>query len=381
MRRAEEIPDNCDKEPVHIPGGIQPHGVLLVLRATDLVIVQISANCFDWLGTTREALLGVPIVELVGVANAEGVRALVSHNDSSGHPRRIFSFTPERACAAAGNLDVTAHLANGAVVLEMERAGAMDADQLRDAYRVLNGAVARLQTAATLHDFCQAVTDEVAKLTDLDRVMVYRFAQDNSGWVCAETKRADLEPFLDFHYPAEDIPKPAREMFTKIWLRSVPDILCASSAMVPTTDPHSGKQLDMTFCFLRGVSPMYAEYVKNMRVRMSLTMSIRREGRLWGLIACHHHTPKVIDHPVRAACELLAQVVSLQVKSIEDRENAAYRDRQDNGLALLRARGIAGCARTVRFGQWQAGPSRLDRRRGCSLSRRGLSTGAGKRAA
>jgi light-regulated signal transduction histidine kinase (bacteriophytochrome) len=325
---ANTTPDNCDREPVHLPGFVQPHGVLLVLRPDDLVIVQVTENSAPWLGIAPADLLGQPIETVVGRENADSLRTHAAREPLENDPRYVFSFTPRfspHPTTGAGprELDVTAHLADGALVLELE-ATARSQQKASDIFGLVNGAVARLQATQSLRTFCQTVTEEVARLTGLDRVMVYRFADDDSGWVFAETTAKGLEPLLDLHYPAEDVPKPARDIYNKIWLRPLPDAQAEPVQLIPVVNPHTGKPLDMTYCFLRGASSMYKEYLKNMGVRMSFTMAMHHNGRLWGLIAGHHSEPKVVPHAIRAACEFLAQVVSLQLRAAVERYDAEY---------------------------------------------------------
>jgi light-regulated signal transduction histidine kinase (bacteriophytochrome) len=295
-----------------------------VLRPSDWVIVQVTQNSAQWLGITPKDLLGQPVQAVIGQAYTDSLRSLSAREQLENNPRYAFSFRPQSAAGAASHeLDVTVHLSDGSLVLEME-ATARSRETSLDAFGLVKGAVARLQAVQPLRGFCQQITEEVSRLTGLDRVMVYRFAEDDSGWVFAETKRDGLESLLDLHYPAEDVPKPARDIYKKIWLRPLPDAQAEPVELIPLVNPDTGKPLDMTYCFLRGASKMYTDYLKNMGVRMSFTMALQRDGRLWGLIAGHHYEPKVIPHLVRAACEFLAQVVSLQLRSAEDRDDAEY---------------------------------------------------------
>jgi PAS domain S-box-containing protein len=321
-------PDNCDREPIHVPGCIQPHGVLLVLRPSDLVIVQVTQNSAQWLGSTPKDLLGQPVHTVVGKTNADSLGSHAAEGRLENNPRYIFSFTPlctsqPLSGATLPELDVTAHLSEGALVLEME-ATARSQERASDVFGLVKGSIARLHAAQSLRAFCQGITEEVARLTGLDRVVVYRFAEDDSGWVFAETIRPGVESFLDLHYPAEDVPKPSREIYKKIWLRPLPDAQAEAVEIVPLMNPDTGKPLDMTYCFLRGASKMYTEYLKNMGVRTSFTMAMQHDGRLWGLIVGNNYEPKVLPHPIRAACEILAQVVSLQLRSAQDRDNAEH---------------------------------------------------------
>ena len=338
MKTADVTPDNCDKEPIHIPGCIQPHGVLIVVRSDDLTIIQVSENCDHWLGKTPDELLGQPVVEVVGQANVSTLREMLDQNHLENNPHYAFSFVPQ--ANSASPLDVTAHVSSGSLILEMERTGRTDGGPPLDYLQLVKEALGRIQRAVSLQHFCQTVTEQVAELTGLDRVMVYRFDEDFSGWVIAETKRDGLESFLDLHFPAIDIPKPARDIYQKIWLRPLPDARAVSVEVKPLVNPDTGRPLDMSYCFLRGASKMYTDYLENMRVRMTLTIAIKRDDKLWGLIACHHYQPRVVPYQIRAACEFLAQVVSLQLKSAEEREHLAYKNRIQAGYDGLLSRAL-----------------------------------------
>ena len=161
--------------------------------------------------------------------------------------------------------------------------------------------------------------------------MVYKFHADGHGEVFAESTQPGRSPWLGLHYPAEDIPRPAREVFRRTWLRPIPDMSDRLAEMVPLLNPDTGKPLDMTHCFLRGVSKMCTEYYRNMGVAATLTMSIRRGDDLWGLISClHYEEPIYHSYQIRAACEFFAQVISLQHGAAQDREDHAYQMTQDN---------------------------------------------------
>jgi len=182
-----------------------------------------------------------------------------------------------------------------------------------------------MQAANGLREFCRRVAEEVRALSGLDRVMIYRFHADLHGEVFAEAKRGDLAPWLGLHYPEGDIPRPAREIFKRIWIRPLPNAAGPLVELVPLANPDTGRPLNMTHCALRGASVMYTEYLANMGVAASLTLPILRDGELWGLIACHHYTPTHFPYQMRAACEFLAQVATLQLKSAEQSEQLVYR--------------------------------------------------------
>ncbi len=313
---------NCDDEPVQTPGCIQPHGCMLALRRGDLAVLQVSQNSAAWTGREPQDLLGLPAAVVLGDEVAARLRELVD-----GEP---LERNPYYAGVAAGLLvpaDVTAHLNGGALLVELEPADGGRGNV--DYYSLVRRAMARLAAAPTLEDFCRAAAEEVRDATGLDRVMIYRFHADASGEVVAEAKRPDLHSWLGMRYPASDIPRPAREIFKRIGVRPLPDAGAEPCEMVPLVNPDTAMPLDMTHCALRGASVMYTEYLQNMGVGASLTMPIRREGELWGLIACHHYTPTSLPVPVRSAAEFLAQIVSWQVRHAEERGHLEYRARVD----------------------------------------------------
>ncbi len=312
----------CDTEPVHMPGCIQAHGALLVVRLPDLMILQASENSAQYLGEPPKNLLGEPLIKVLGTVRLTRLRDMLK--TESLESNALYAFTlPAKGGVAA--LDVCVHTLAGVAVLEFEALGRESGALQGDYFGLVKAAVSRLQTGVGTLTFCQKVADEVRGITRLDRVMVYRFHADNHGEVIAESKQANLAPWLGMHYPEGDIPKPARDLYKRIWVRPLPNAASALIELVPLANPDTGQALNMTHCALRGASVMYTEYLANMGVAASLTMPILVDGELWGLIACHHQTPTHFPHQVRAACELLAQVASLQLRSTDHIERLDYR--------------------------------------------------------
>lgn len=316
---------NCDSEPVRTPGCVQAHGALLVLRLADLVVLQASDNVQAVLGHPVESLLGSPVTIVIGVELAVQLRTLLARRSVDQSPLYLSTLPAHHPDGGAYDaLDITVHTIDGIVILEFEpsRVDAVEPDH----YALVRKMVARLQSATSLLHFCDLAAAEIRDLTGMDRVMVYRFHEDGHGEVFAESKRSDLAPWLGLHYPAEDIPKPARDVFTRSWLRPIPDMNHALAEMVPLVRPDTGNPLDMTYCHLRGVSKMCTEYYRNMGVGATLTLSIRRGDHLWGLFSCLVYSrTSYLSCQVRAACEFLAQVVSLQHNAAEDKDSLAYR--------------------------------------------------------
>lgn len=325
MRHGLDI-TNCDSEPVRTPGCVQAHGALLVLRLADLCIVQASDNVLAVLGHTVKELLQQRVSTVIGADGEQRLSALLAGQATDCNPLYLLTLrAPGTASSGSTELDVTVHTIDGAVILEFESTGRL-APANDDAYAIIKKTMARLQSAETLLQLCDLAAAEIRALTGMDRVMVYKFHEDGHGEIFAESKRPELASWVGMHYPAQDIPQPARDLFSKTWLRPIPDMSDALAEMVPLANPDTQQPLDMTYCYLRGVSKMCTEFYRNMGVAATLTLSIRRGDKLWGLISCTYAAaPRYLSYRVRAACELLAQLVSVQHNAAEDREQEHYR--------------------------------------------------------
>ncbi|MCX4247078.1 ATP-binding protein [Paraliomyxa miuraensis] len=313
---------NCDREPVHTPGCIQGHGVLLVLRPADRIIVQASENTETLLGAAPDELLGGGVAAAIGVEAEDRLRGFLASEPTDRNPLRVMTLPASRERPP---LELTAHTIDGVVILELEPSAPREEGE-PDYYALVRTTTARLRATRTLAELCDVICRDVRALTGLDRVMVYKFHHDDHGEVVAEDKRAELPAWKGLHYPSDDIPRPARRIFERIWVRPVLDVSAPLAEIRPLLDPETGAPLDLTHCALRGASIMYTEYLRNMRVTASLTMSLREEGRLWGLIACHHYEHAArVPYALRAACEIVAQVASLQLQWVAERDRMARR--------------------------------------------------------
>ena len=314
MNEEQVTLDNCEREPIHIPGAIQPHGALVACRATDLAIVQISANAPAFFGEPAETLLGRPVSALFGHGHTVSLAALANRNS-------FRDVNPIVMVSISGvPLDVIVHRSADLMVFEVERRfvedGATFAPHLRRA-------VARLQDAArTFDELTDTAAREVRELTGFDRVMVYRFDHSWNGQVVAEARREGLETFLGQHYPSSDIPAQARRLYTQNWLRLIGDASYTPVPLVPPLDP-SGRPLDMSSAHLRSVSPIHIEYLKNMGVSASMSISLVSDGELIGLIACHHYSgPRLVSYLVRETAEYLGQALSWNLRVLDRAEEA-----------------------------------------------------------
>lgn len=304
---APGVPDpvllRCADEPIAIPGAIQPHGVLLALSEPDLSVVVASANA--------AALFGRPVsgtlADLLGADDLERVRASLGGGDTS--------LDALRARLGDTEVDLVLHRADGLLITEWEPVpGAEQADAIW--HRRLPTVLQRLSAAPTLEELTAVLARDVRGITGFDRVMIYRFDPEWNGEVIAEDRRPDLEPFLGLRYPASDIPAQARALYATNWMRIIPDATYSRVPLEPAVNPRTGRPLDLSGSMLRSVSPVHLEYLANMGVRSSMSISLIDRGTLWGLIACHHysgaHRP---SYPDRTAAEFLGRTASLLLHS------------------------------------------------------------------
>ncbi len=170
----------------------------------------------------------------------------------------------------------------------------------------------------------QNAAEQVKEIIHYDRVMIYKFWEDEHGEVIAEAKNEDLEPFLGLHYPATDIPKQARALYKLNLTRIIADVHHPASPVTAMSDIAAAFPLDLTFSTLRAVSPIHIQYLKNMGVAASFSVSLIAHGELWGLIACHNYTPRFIDYKEREGARLIGQILSAQLEFRDEEENKEY---------------------------------------------------------
>ena len=306
---------NCDREPIHIPGAILPHGVLLVLDSDTLEVLQAAGDLPGLLGTSLQALLGNTVDTVLNPAQTDHLRRLSAEQQLTT-PRHLLD--PALRVLPDRPLDASLHRCGNTLVLEFEAADIGDrfaSDPLAAVQDMVEG----FDAAPSLQALCQLAAERVREVAVYDRVLVYQFMQDGSGWVIAESRQPQLEPFLDLHYPAADIPQQARALYLKNWLRLITQVNYDPAPLTPAFNPRTGLPLDMSQAILRDVSPIHREYLRNMGIDASMSISIIHRDKLWGLIACHHYSPRRLPRHLRAVCELFGSIFSMQ---LEVREKA-----------------------------------------------------------
>ncbi|MBK8108542.1 MAG: GAF domain-containing protein [Betaproteobacteria bacterium] len=316
---------NCERELIHLAGSIQPHGLLLVVREPGWRIVEASANAGVLLRRPLDSLLLASLAELGGDLETT-LRRLAAAGDLR-EPQPLRCTLP--AADGSARFEGAAHRVGAdALVVELEplAAGTNGADSVPPGNAVLlervAQAVQRFSEASSVGTLADGVVRCVRDFTGYDRVMVYQFDPDGHGKIIAEARDPRLDSLLGHHYPATDIPQRARELYLRNRVRVLVDVNYEPAPLVPRLlpggDAQGGAELDMSLSFLRSMSPLHLQYLRNMGVTGTLVVSLVREGRLWGLIACHHYAPRHVSFAVRTATELLAEVIATRIAAIEN---------------------------------------------------------------
>ena len=319
----------CDREPIHTPGSVQPHGLLIALDGDDLTVRRASRNASEAFGRDLDEILGQPLAALIGAGQFEGIKAgLVTPS-----AERNASFVGDVRVGRNGTTTVyhaLSHRIGDEVVLELEPSPQAGPVSAADFHAPLVPFLSRLDGVRGPEALAHLAASEIRRITGFDRVLVYRFDEDGHGTVVAEEGNGRLPSYLGHRFPASDIPRQARELYRLNRLRLIPD---ASYTPVPVV-PDLAEPLDLSYSVLRSVSPVHVEYMRNMGTAASMSISVVRDDRLWGLISCHHKAPRLVPFGLRLACDLLAQVFAIQLANQE--HQAEYQQRLRLGSVQAR---------------------------------------------
>lgn len=296
----------CDQEPVAFITTVQSHGVMLIFSADGDTMWQRSEN---WRTIWPDEILGKPLDELFSRDECQWIKGCTGQ-------RRIYFNT------TCGRLDLSVHRSGSALVVEVEK----HADRRSPEEPLLvQAAIARLEVAADVDTFLAILAHEMRSFLRLDRAMIYRFLPDWTGEIVKESCAQGISPrYQGLRFPASDIPAPAREVFRRLWARHIRDVNDTPVALYPSRVDELGA-LDLSRAVYRAVSPIHLEYLKNMDVRASFTGTLRVDGKLWGLVACHHSHPLEVNLEERSSLELFLELASMRLTSLLAEERQAGR--------------------------------------------------------
>lgn len=299
----------CDLEPIHIIGRIQSFGWLLSF-SSDWIINHVSLNCEDLFGRDPRDLIGLSAVEFLAQEAMHDIRTRLQILGSANTVERMFDVD---LIGDGRAFDVAVHNSGRSFVLEIEP---HEGGKRRDFVSYVRPMIERLRQSPTIEQLCSSAARHLRGLTGFDRVMVYRFEGDGAGEVIAESLNGMVDSFKGQHFPASDIPAQARKLYTRNMLRIISDVDDPTVPIIPATNPN-GDPLDLSMSGLRAVSPIHIEYLRNMGVKASMSVSIMRRGKLWGLMACHHYSPLRLSYSVRTASELFGEFFSYLLEQKE----------------------------------------------------------------
>ncbi|WP_439125324.1 MAG: ATP-binding protein [Pseudomonas rhizophila] len=324
----EELLANCADEPIRFPGAIQPHGVLLMLSEPDFVIRQVSANVLQLMGHDSHGLPGQTLDALFGQQQAQAVlKACRADADGDNAPVEIV--------VNQLRFDALVHRHQGALIVELEQHLSDYRPEGVSGEANLGRMLQRLQSAKSLQALYEISVREIQAMTGYDRVLIYRFEEEGHGQVIAEASAPSMELYKGLFFPASDIPEQARELYRTNWLRIIPNADYTPVPLVPQLRPDTQTPLDLSFSTLRSVSPIHRQYMKNMGVLSSMSISLMEGDRLWGLISCGNRQPLLVPHEMRMACQTIGQVLSLQISAMEALELTRQRDAKLEDLKVL----------------------------------------------
>lgn len=306
---------NCDREPIHIPGSVQGHGFMLVLRVTAsgrLEVVTASANAAEYLGLPIENILGSDIADLLESELTESLqKGLLSEGTAGEYVRFLGTGSFPRNSTPRHDFQIVGHRWGELFVLEFERTEhSVTQAELNTVISNFVGAIEELHEPTQL---CEAVVRQIRRLTGFDRILLYRFDQEGHGNVLAEDRNEQLPSCLGLHFPATDIPQQARALYVLNRIRIIPDVDYSPSPLVSIPELADAPPLDLSLSILRSVSPIHRQYMRNMGTASSMSISMVSEGRLWGLISAHHSAARSVPYLVRSACEVLTRIATSQL--------------------------------------------------------------------
>ncbi|MBV7259021.1 HWE histidine kinase domain-containing protein [Erythrobacter crassostreae] len=323
----------CDREAIHHIGAVQNFGGLIAVN-NDWVIARHSINCADLLDIDSNPAINTRLADCFVPNAIDILKDAVSRLRSDDTVERLFGL---RLTSGGKLFDCAVHLSRGNIILEFERhADAHYANHLS----LVGPALTRLDPIRDLGSLCDMAAKLVKDMLGYDRVMVYRFHADESGEVVAEERREDLEPYLGLRYPQADIPQQARELFKRNKFRVIADMDAAAIPIEPARSM-KGEPLDLSMSMLRSHSPMHVQYMKNMGVKASLSISIVRNDRLWGMISCHHYEPRLPAYSLRTVAETFSQMFSMMLDRmlIDQSEKLRARGRELHDQLMMRLAG------------------------------------------
>lgn len=316
----------CGSIPLNFINMIQPFGVLIVFDKVEMTVLQTSENVANALGITPGEILKSHIEDLLKKEDFDRLKNKIGKwSVNEQFPMNLCFKVDEKE----KNIAVTIHFKETYGILELDTAEDDSEQSFIDIYKDVKYILSALKEAKNLQDIATTTAQEIKRLSGFDRVMLYQFDENWNGQVIGEALEEDMEPYIGLHFPASDVPPQARALYLTNGFRLIPDSDYTPVKLIPVINPSTKSFTDLSSCQLRGVANVHIEYLKNMKVGASMSTPIIINNTLWGLISCHHKTPKTPNYPLRASFELLSDLISVQISARHIEKTMEIRNRID----------------------------------------------------
>ncbi len=323
----------CGKLPIHQVNAVQPHGVLLLVDRDLRQVLQVSENVTELLGRPAAEIVSLPFTSLVA---ADSLRTLEVTLREAAQDK-----VPLGIRFLKGNTDYNVpclvHGLEEGYIIEatLQQYFTQPSQSFVDIYQRYKQIVQLLSRSEDVEQLCHVVAREVRKWSGFDKVMIYRFDESWNGTVLAESAEEGMELYKGFTFPASDIPKPAREMYAKNPYRLIPDREYTPVRLHPVLNPVTNGFTNLLNADLRSVAGVHVEYLKNMGVMASMSTRILYQEKLWGLIACHHRTPKFLSFEECSIIEMISQILTEKISALQLTEAAQMRKQMNLHFAQI----------------------------------------------
>ena len=303
----------CDKQPLHLTGQIQPHGVMLVVSKQDLKIVQVSENTEILLGIESLAVLNHSLQKFVSEESFLEIKQKTKINlinQSLGISfRTVNNYSTYLSMV---------HEKDECIIIEVEFKNLLQDQEYKftSVFQHLQLVMSAINVAKSIQEIASIAASQIKAITGFDKVMIYSFDDEWNGTVIGEEMNEGMENYLGLKFPASDVPKQARDLYLKSPYRIIPNRDYLPSKLIPEINPVTGNATNLSDCRLRSVIPVHLEYLKNMNVMASMSTRIIHREKLWGLIACHHRSEKYLSFEECSIFEFLSNVISSKLSSV-----------------------------------------------------------------
>ncbi|TCZ71360.1 GAF domain-containing protein [Flaviaesturariibacter aridisoli] len=316
----------CGRVPLNQTNLVQPHGVLLVVESGSWRILQCSENSATLLGIEPEELAGSTLHDRISAAQLERLAARLASVRDGKFPLTV-TLNGHKCLLIVEPVD-------GYVLMEVEKLEDEQATFV-DLYEPLKYAIAAIESAEGVVEASRIIARELKAFSGFDKVMIYRFDKEWNGEVIAEEKEAGMESYLYQFFPASDIPKQARELYRKNPYRLIPNVDYTPIRLYPVLNPLTHSFTDLSNSNLRSVASVHIEYLRNMQVTASMSTRILKNGKLWGLIACHHRSPRYLSYQECSVFEMLSTFITAKIGAVEDAQSAFRKAEGHAGIARV----------------------------------------------